>query len=309
LLPGGIKDIVGKGGVPSSRTMATTIGELFTPYVLTVGVSFVTAHVLLYTLLASKVLGEGPWSTMPSYTAHKMITLPTLIYLSIQGLLYFDVRRIHSDTWNALDRVVTPPPPQQEHLSEFMFAMMLFWDIPVAFLTPALRQSQMILHHLGMITLAALSMGLCSNGVRLFGYYIPFYFGLIEISSLPLTVVDLFHPKHKVWNAYLTSEERPKWMMKLNHHCRLFFAVSFMLVRTFAFPYVSLVGVLSDVRVLISLPLEQRNGVPNFPLLVMSVLDVLFSALQLYWGSLVLPHLWRAFVRNVKAMLTKTKKV
>jgi hypothetical protein len=289
--------------------MATTINELFTPYVIAVGVSFATVHIILYVLFVTKALGDGPWTNMPSYTAHKMITLPTLTYLSIQGLCYFDVRGIHSNTWNAVDRVLIPPTSQQEQLSEFMFAMMLFWDIPVALLTPALRQSQMILHHLGMITLAALSMGIYSHGVKLFGYYIPFYFGFIELSSLPLTVVDLFHPKHKAWNAYLTSDERPKWLMTMNNHCRLMFAISFMLIRVFAFPYVSVMGVLTDVRYLTSLPLDQRNGVPNFPLIVMSVLDVLFSALQLYWGSLILPQLWKAFVRNVHAMFTKPKKV
>ena len=289
--------------------MATTISELFTPYVIKVGVSFATAHIVLYLLFVTKAFGKGPWSVMPSYTAHKLITLPALIYLSIHGLLYFDVRGIHSNSLNALDRVVTIPPPQFEHMSEFMLAMMVFWDVPVALLTPALRQSQMILHHIGMITLAALSMGICSNGVRLFGYYIPFYFGFIEISSLPLTVVDLFHPRHKAWNAYITSEERPKWLMTVNKRCRLIFAILFMLIRTFAFPYVSMMGVLTDVRHLTSLPLDQRKGIPNFPLVVMSVLNLLFSALQLYWGSLILPQLWKAFIGSVKAMTNKAKKI
>lgn len=32
----------------------------------------------------------------------------------------------------------------------------------------------------------------------LYCYYCVFFFGFIEISGLPLVVVDLFHPKHKV---------------------------------------------------------------------------------------------------------------
>ena len=287
--------------------MGATISELFTPYVIQVGISFITVHIVLYILFVTKVFGEGPWSAMPSYTAHKMITLPALTYLSINGLLYFDIRGMHNHSATPMDRVMSPSP--NKHLSEFMFAMMVFWDVPVALLTPALRQSSMILHHIGMITLAAFSMGIFSNGVTLFGYYIPFYFGFIEISSLPLTVVDLFHPRHKAWNAYLTSEERPQWLMTVNKRCRLIFAILFMLIRTLAFPYVSVMGVSADVAHLTSLPLDQRKGVPNFPLVVMSVLNVLFSSLQIYWGSLILPQLWKAFVGSAKAMLNKTKKV
>lgn len=288
--------------------MATTIRELFTPYVLQVGVSFMMVHMILYTLFVTKVFGIGPWSILPSYTAHKIITFPALIYLSIHGLLYFDFREIHSSTLTPFDRVILQSP-HQEHLTEFMFAMMVFWDVPAALLTPALRQSQMILHHIGMITLTAFSMGIFSNGVTLFGYYIPFFFGFIEISSVPLTVVDLFHPRHKAWNAYLTSEERPKWMMTMNKRCRIIFASLFMLVRTIAFPYVSAMGVMMDVAHLTSLPLDQRRGVPNFPLIVMTLLNVLFSALQVYWGSLVLPQLWKVLVGSTKATMSKTKNI
>ena len=293
--------------------MATTISELFTTYVIQVGASFVTVHLILYVLFVTKAFGDGPWSTMPSYTAHKMITLPALLYLSMQGLRHFDVRDMldsssttTSSVSRALDRVLAHT--QHERLSEFMLGMMVFWDIPAALLTPALRQPQMILHHIGMIALAAFSMGIFSNGVILFGYYIPFYFGFIEISSLPLTVVDLFHPRHKAWNAYLTNHERPKWLLTINKQCRLIFAILFMLIRTVAFPYVSVMGVMTDVLYLTSLPLDQRKGVSNFPLVVMSVLNVFFSALQLYWGSLIFPQLWKAFVGSVKAILTKFKK-
>ena len=285
--------------------MAATFGELFTPFVVQVGVSLVVVHVLLYSLFVTKAFGEGPWSAMPSYTAHKMITLPVLVYLSIQGLLHFDVRGIHSSTLTALDRVIAPS--EHDHFSEFMFAMMVFWDVPAALMTPALRQSQMILHHIGMIILTAFCMGICSNGVKLFGYYTPFYFGFIEISSVPLTVVDLFHPRHKAWNAYLTSEDRPQWLMILNKRCRLVFAILFLLIRILAFPYVSVIGIMTDVVHLTSLPLDQRQGVPNFPLVVMAVLDVFFSSLQLYWGSLILPQLWKAFLGSVQSMFNKNK--
>lgn len=255
--------------------------DLFTPFAVQVGLSCATLQVVLYLLFSTKTLGTGPWAETPSFTAHQIVVLPVLLYLSMQGLR--EIEFGGSDT--AVERLTAP---RHFHFSEFVLGMMFFWDIPTGLLTPALREIPMVLHHIGMFSTAAIAMGILSNGTPILGYYAPFYFGLVELSSLPLIVVDIFHPKHKVWHKYLTSTERPPWIMKLNELSRLVFAFSFLLVRTMAFPYVSVVGVLADVLEVTSLPLEERNNVPDLPLLIMAFLNVLFSFLQLYWGSLLI---------------------
>lgn len=263
--------------------------DLFTPFSVQVGLSCATLQIVFYLLFSTKTLGNGPWAETPSFTAHQVVVLPVLLYLSIQGLREIEFGGgLAAGT--AVDRLTGT---RHVHFSEFVLGMMFFWDIPTGLCTPALREIPMVLHHIGMFATAAIAMGILSNGTPLLGFYAPFYFGLIEVSSLPLIVVDIFHPKHKIWNKYLTSEERPPWIKKLNDVSRLVFAFSFLLLRTIAFPYISVFGVLADVIEVTSLPLDQRNNVPSLPLFVMAFLNVLFSCLQLFWGSLLLRQIFK----------------
>jgi TLC domain len=274
--------------------------DLFTPFAIQVGISCAIGQIIFYLVFATNVLGvTGPWTKMPSFTSHQIVVIPVLTYLSIQGLREFDMRGI-GEMASAVDRLTSTP--YHSHFSEFVLGMMFFWDIPTGLCTSALRDLPMVLHHIGMFTTAAISMGALSHGIPIFGFYAPFYFGLIEISSLPLIAVDIFHPKHKAWNAYLTSSERPRWVMKLNEISRPLFAFLFIVLRTIAFPYVSVMGVLKDVIYVTSLPLDQRNNVPNLPLYIMAFLNVSFSCLQLYWGTLLV----RQIIKLVRGPKTKS---
>ena len=67
----------------------------------------------------------------------------------------------------------------------------MLWDLPVTAITPQLRNWPMMIHHVAMLVTAALSLGICSNGAPLFGYYAPFFFGASEVSTLPLVVMDV----------------------------------------------------------------------------------------------------------------------
>ena len=167
---------------------------------------------------------------------------------------------------------------------------MLFWDIPTGLLTPALFDLPMVFHHLGMCVTSAIAMGALSGAKQqpVLGYYAPFFFGMIELSSIPLIIVDLFHPKHKAWHAYLTSENAPKWLAPLNEVSRIIFAVFFFIMRTLWFPYVTFTGVLPDVRAVAALHPEERDNVSLAPLYTMAALNIVFSCLQFYWGMLLM---------------------
>ena len=283
-----------------------TVFDLFTPFAVITGACCAVVQVGAYLLLVTNFFGKGPWSIMPSFTAHQIVVIPVLFYLSIQGLRDFNIREVigatttTTTTTTAVERVTSP---MHGHFSEFVLGMMFFWDIPTGLCTPALREVPMILHHIGMFVTAAISMGILSNGVPIFAYYAPFYFGIVEISSIPLIIVDIFHPKHKAWNMYLNSNERSGWIMKLNDTARPLFALLFILVRMVAFPYISIMGVLRDALHVTSLPLEQRNNVPNLPLYIIAFLNVAFSCLQFYWGTLLI----RQIIKLLKGPTTKTK--
>jgi len=213
-----------------------------------------------------------------------VIVIPVLVMLSAEGLREWFFQE---EPATAVDRLLGE---RHGHLSEFVLGMMLFWDIPTGLLTPALFDLAMVFHHFGMCLTAAISMGVLSGEKHqpVLGYYAPFFFGLIELSSIPLIIVDLFHPKHKAWHSYLTSGTAPKWLAPLNEVSRIVFAVSFFVMRTLWFPYVTFFGVLPDVVQVAALAPEERDDISLAPLYTLAAFNILFSCLQFYWGFLLM---------------------
>ena len=66
----------------------------------------------------------------------------------------------------------------------------MLWDIPCSVFIPSMKDNVMLAHHLGMALVAG---AVSTTGTG--SYYALFFFGVIEISSIPLTLVDIFHPK------------------------------------------------------------------------------------------------------------------
>lgn len=268
-------------------TLLTDLQATFTPFAVQIGLACFTSQCTIVVLL--KILDRipytaGPWSRRAGFTAHQIVTFPVLAYLTAQGLQLWLYETPATTT--ATDRMLGNNA--HGHLSEFVLGMMAFWDIPTSLLTRELRNPAMLLHHVVMFFTAATALGFLSKGRPLMAYYAPFYFGAIELSSLPLLVVDLFHPKHKDWQAWLTAPTAPKWLSGVNEVARVAFAVLFLLVRVCWFPYVSVLGVLRDVT--------QVNGGSAMPgLYFMAACNVFFSALQIYWGSLVIAQIIKLF--------------
>merc|ERR1740136_601128 len=108
----------------------------------------------------------------------------------------------------------------------------------------------------------------------------PIFFGAIELSSIPLQIVDLFHPnKSPHWNEYVNRSPStffPKLCSTSNDISRILFAVLFLLVRGLYFPF---------VVVRIAIPDFYAEG--SLPSTVLMVMCVLFTLLQMYWATLV----------------------
>ena len=65
----------------------------------------------------------------------------------------------------------------------------------------------MLVHHFGMLFLSCVPVGVFSQGHSVGSYYASFFFGVIEISTIFLTFVDVFHPKHKAWYNWLQQRK------------------------------------------------------------------------------------------------------
>lgn len=261
---------------------------LLPPLAVQVGLSCLAAQVILTGIFAV-LLPAGPWTKLPGVTAHQVVCLPLMIYLAFQG---FDIWFTQQDDLYAqgMQGRIFGVSPGGADMGAVVWGMMLFWDIPVSFIVPTLQDTLMLAHHVGMLFVSGVSMGVFSNGHPIGSYYASFFFGMIEFSTIFLTIVDLFHPKNKAWHEWLEESKtaaagiaRP-----VNEICRPLFALSYLAMRCGLFPYVMFTTCLVDFAKAAMLKTEEeRHGISSVTLILVCLLCLGFTFLQLNWGILV----------------------
>lgn len=217
----------------------------------------------------------------------------------------YDIISSYNDkNMSSHDRLFSVVPSNNELDGDILLTYgtgaILLWDIPIGIFAPSLQDTIMFFHHVGMFAVAAVMSGMfCVGGegqtIRIGWYYVPFYFGVIETSSVFLSVVDQFHPKRKEWYDWLYSgsEENRGLVKKLilgcNEVCRMGFAISFIVLRGLYFPYTSFFHCIPDIWRAYYGEESGRvpEGVPMWTGYFLIVALVLFSCLQSYWGVLV----------------------
>jgi hypothetical protein len=115
-------------------------------------------------------------------------------------------------------------------------------------------------------------------------YYL-FFFGVVELSSIPLAVVDFFHPQKGL--PWLLDDS--SLLRTVNEISRVLFALLFLVVRALCFPYVVGLRLLPDVMETWRKQLILANDVA--PLGVIVVSSVGLTLLQLYWATLIVKQL------------------
>lgn len=231
----------------------------------------------------------GPWSELPSFTAHQVLALPIMIYVSYQGsMLWFYT----FETPETSEERITEVYRESVDLAQVVFGFLLYWDIPVSIFTPAKQDVLMLAHHVGMLFVAGVVMGnFCAYHESRGSYYAPFFLGVIEVSTIPLCYVDIFHPKHVYWYKYINEDNRDnaigKTLSGINEGCRVSFALIFLVVRFFYFPYVAFGGCLQDFW-------KEAKQESDPALFGIFVSCLLFTGLQLYWGVLIIEQLGKA---------------
>ena len=136
------------------------------------------------------------------------------------------------------------------------------------------KAGEMVVHH-------ALSLLLASLAVRksISFFYGTYFFGVSELSSLPLVFMDLFKMFPDVKKRYPLSNEL----------IRPFFCVCFLVLRTFYWPYVSYHFWSASVT---HWPADQVE------VLVFCAVNLLLSALQAFWTYLIVIGLYKLAIRD-----------
>ena len=183
--------------------------------------------------------------------------------------------------------------PQGIYFGQLVIGGMLFWDIPTGFLSDGMGDPIMHVHHIGMFLVAGITVGVFTSQ-PIGSCYAPFFFGVIEVSSIPLAIVDIFHPKRKAWYDYHVSI---RTLVTINDISRGLFAVLFILIRAMYFPYVVLTQVLPDFWKQANKTTKENSTMTagdTSALWAIMILSLLFSALQLYWGTMVVQQIVKA---------------
>lgn len=168
-----------------------------------------------------------------------------MVYQTYWGFIY----------WNATTHEQLGPPANLvteetdteggKFLSQIVLGSLLA-TIPLQFVV--LKEHVDILmhiHHAAMLLMASISLGILSpDKIPIAARYAPFFFGVIELSSIPLVFVDIFHPhKHPEWNAFAKQHT---FLTQLNEISRILFAVLYISLRMIYFPKVVFQQVLPD---------------------------------------------------------------
>jgi len=237
---------------------------------------------------------------MPGFTAHQVVALPLWAYMSYLGIKYFYLS--NDDDYDTPYNRGLKPHPAGIEVAEIAFGMQLIWNTPIGLITPGLGDPVILLHHLGMILCAGIMGGLF--GSSLGSYHALFYMGVTEISSIPLIVIELFHPKRMPWYQYFKEKDSSSFIHKIYEVCKVIFALSFLIVRGILFPYEVLCHCVPDCLYAISLPEEERNGTSNTEIYFLMISSFLFAFLQLHWATLVI----RKSIESVYGGKAKKKK-
>lgn len=266
-----------------------------TPLAINVGVTCLIIQ-LTFTILfnkRTKLLPEGPWNHLTLLSAHQVVAFPLMIILTYYGFKdwFFDPNKESFSTSTPIDRIFGESNPNDVPLSIGSGAILL-WDIPIGFISPPLRDPIMYAHHIGMFLVASIMSGLFCKWENMIGYYYAsYYFGVIELSSVFLSYVDIFHPKYKHYYKWLNAkhtDERSIMLQNIlnsiNEVARLLFAATFLIFRGLYFPYVTFRYAIPDLLVAYETP---PDGVPLWTGNFLIVMMGLFAVLQAYWGLLI----------------------
>jgi hypothetical protein len=163
----------------------------------------------------------GPFKAKPATAAHHIAMFPPFLYLAYKGWAHWNTSSAQVPD-SAVDRMFATFDGAA-CFSPTMLGLQIF-DLTTTTLIPGMRKPDAIAHH-------AVALILAYHLTRLgfLQYWQPFYFGLLEASSVPLCFVDLFRTFPKVANK----------LNAVNELARVLFAASFLPVRCLYMPYVS----------------------------------------------------------------------
>jgi hypothetical protein len=193
------------------------------PTVIAWAVCPMLAFLLLFALLS---VAPTKAQKMPAFVARNLVCVGAFAYAAYAGVTQWYSPESAAQKLIGYESTLFAFTSPGFELSKFMLGFQCF-DIVVSGSAASLRKAEHLSHHI-------LSAGcaLCTLSGPLFGYYAVYYFGAVEISSVPLVFVDIYRTVPEL-------VEGSRFHHALNEASRTVFAVSFIGFRVFYWPYVT----------------------------------------------------------------------
>lgn len=242
---------------------------------------------LFLTALFSKSKSHPTLQQNPGYTAHTIVAFFLMVLVSYVGMIgyYFNTTTASS---TVMSRVLTPLE-QSKWLGAIICGMFVAWDVPTSLLIPKLRKPDVIVHHAVMAIVAF--VGATTLPMR----YVLYYFGVAELSSIPLLVYDQLSYNCEIVQKSQEQREGKErddtatdndsaLLERWRDRAKVVAPVAFALVRAFHFTKVTVMNFIPDA--LSVLPTITAVGTSRI-LKLLIFASVGFASLQLYWFSLI----------------------
>lgn len=209
---------------------------------------------------------KGKDGSLASYTAHNIVAMGLMLLVSCLGII----------GWSSLpscpfDRLITPNASAR-WLASVVAGMFIFWDVPTSIYVPQLRKPDVLIHHVAMALVALV------GAIWIPMEYIFFYFGVSEISSVPLLLYD---------QLSVMNEDSLVADSKILAFFQAFAAIAFTCVRAVWFTRVTLLYFLPDVRSVLRGTSQISSTTAN-GLRFGGTMSLAFTLLQLFWFSKIL---------------------
>ncbi|GMI00716.1 hypothetical protein TrLO_g8512 [Triparma laevis f. longispina] len=237
------------------------------------------ALILLQTLLQNLLLRSSfpVLNKKPGYLAHTLIVVPLMTFVSLFGLFGY----LFDFPQNVASPVLSNLP-NAKILASILSGIMI-WDVPTSYAVPGLRSSDILIHHSLLFFISILA------AMKLSSYWCYFYFGVVELVSPPLSVYDQLERCTEI--AEECKDKNLEKLKKWRDSWKVIAAVTFTITRAGMFTFVTWFKFLPQCMKALSIANPVQKAVIQF----MSVMVVGFSALQLWWFSLLVKEAAKGF--------------
>jgi hypothetical protein len=265
------------------------VWEKMIPGILMTAVGATSVFTLSYFVVVDRIASKSIPSVSKYKSCYQITNFFFNVVIGALGL-YFEYWVLPTlpayQSTNSVDRI-----PYHESL--YLVCAMQFgyqiWSLPVGFFLVK-ESTEMIFHHVAVVFSTTLS-GFAFCGFR---YYTPYFYGLMELSTIPLSIMNTF-------------KDNRDWIKKFPLTylvVRGVFSFSFLYLRIYLWFWRGPVFLRDDFILFYT----RRMGVIKVFLFLQWIMCMFLGCLQFYWAFLVSRGIVDVSANIVKQTITKTKK-